>query len=281
MTMSAWARGRFGEHADDLYRLVPEALREAHELAAAAQAASGTKKMDPYGHTLKNTQHERLVAKAEASLPGIFTVVSPTGASYELLRHSGTRVLLYPWRFATSRADRREDARMRPSGTRRALLAGDAEDSQQLSLSHAELTEQELEDQLADDAAVMDELRSLARVVLVAYASNPTSLLSVGWGEEELTGEAGRLSWSHFESLSLSAAALSASSSSLAGSRFVPRSIGSVSASAPPGPRFDEASLKNDLGLRPRTPSDEEPVVESGPAQPTAGTINGSDGDQP
>ena len=64
MSASEWAVKRFGTAADDLVEAVPRAIRLAHEYAAAAQGASGTKHLDPYGHTLKNRQHECLVDEA-------------------------------------------------------------------------------------------------------------------------------------------------------------------------------------------------------------------------
>jgi len=267
VTVSPWARGLFGEHAEAVQKLIPEVLRRAHEFAAAAQSSSGTEKKDPYGHTLKNTQHECLVAGVAGQLPGSFTVFRPNGATYELVRFPETGVVLYPWRYGTSSADRRESARMQPSGTRQELLSGVAADSRQLTIDHARLSEQEVDAQLADDAAVMEELRTLARVVVVAYASNPKSLLSVGWGEADLTDERGSVHWRHWETLRLlpdsGKGDATANGSSSPPSRPLLRPVeGITTVPGAQGPCFDDPALDNDLGLQPRRTHSGEPSYE-------------------
>src|SRR5688572_13887181 len=98
MGVLEWAMRRFGaEAAAVLPGAVVAALAEAHGDAVAAQAASGTPKRDPYGHTMKNRQHECLVARVRAGeVPGA-EVIRPRGASFELVRIPATNAILFPW----------------------------------------------------------------------------------------------------------------------------------------------------------------------------------------
>lgn len=271
MTLTPWGRDLFGEQAAVVKGLVPEALREAHDFAAAAQGSSGTMKRDPYGHTLKNTQHERLVAAVAERLPGSYALFRPQGASYELVRFPETGVVLYPWRYGSSIADRRESARMQPSGTRQGLLAGVAADSRQLTIEHAHLSQEELDEQLDDDAAVLEQLRSLARVVVVAYASNPKALIRLGWGEADLIDERGSLHWRRWEDLPLLPdSGEGGGTGPVTGGSWPRPPLRPVEGITPElgavVPRFDDAPLDDEL-VRPRRPHSGEPTQEPEPIE--------------
>lgn len=285
MTVTPWVRGLFGEHAAVVQGLVPEALRQAHDFAAAAQGSSGTTKRDPYGHTLKNTQHECLVAAVAGRLPGSFAVFRPKGATYELVRFPETGVVLYPWRYGASVADRRESARMQPSGTRQGLLAGAATDSGQLTIEHARLSEREVDEQLSEDAAVLEQLRSLARVVVVAYTSNPKGLFSLGWGEAGLTDERGSLHWRQWEDLPEPGSGEGGGTATAGGGSWPRPPLRPVGGVTPePGAevaRFDDAPLDNDL-VSPRRPHGGEPTQEPESTEwRDTGTDQAADDDQP
>lgn len=268
MEISPWVRGLFGEHAPAVQSLVPAALRQAHDFAAAAQGSSGTLKRDPYGHTLKNTQHERLVAAVAQQLPACFAAFRPRGASYELVRFPENGVVLYPWRYGSSTADRRENARMQFSGTRQDLLTGAAVDPQ-LTIEHARLSVQEVHQQLDDDAAALEQLRSLARVVLIAYASNPRGLFTLGWGEADLVDERGSLHWRHWEDLpTLPASGEIGGATTVSTNGPRPGSPLRPLSAIVPKPeaevaRFDDAPLDDEL-VRPRLPGDGEPTQDPG-----------------
>jgi hypothetical protein len=191
----------FGDNADAVVRGVPRALARAHAFAADAQAHSGTDKQDPYGHTLKNTQHEQLVA-ALGVLPGA-ELFQPKGASYKLVRFPAQRTLVYPWRYAKSLSEPREEARMRVSEFRSDLLGGGVRDRSQLVLDQAHLSDEELAEQLEDDEALMRAVQDLSQVVLVPYVSNERGLLAVGLGAAKLLNGRGDLDWEHYEPLAL------------------------------------------------------------------------------
>jgi len=262
MSFPGWVADTLGEAASGLRDAVLVAIPQAHEDAVAAQAASGTRKRDPYGHTMKNRQHECLVA-AGGLVHGV-DVVRPRGASFELLQVSATKTVLFPWRYATSRRVARVDARMRTSSFRRDLLSsGDA--SAQLTLRHAGLSDDELEAQLAEDEAIVDELRRFAPVVTVGYASNPTELLDLGWGVAELLDDRGAVDWRHWEPLPWLSSARAAADGGQAPA-VAARPLHPVPAAEPDdrvATRFDRsAPLVDNLGLRPRSPLAGEPASE-------------------
>jgi hypothetical protein len=270
MIPSGWAVRRFGESAGPLQQAVVAAIAEAHADAVAAQVASGTRKRDPYGHTMKNRQHECLVERVRAGeVPGA-EVIHPRGAFFELVRIPATNALIFPWRYAVDGTVSREDARMRTSGVRRDLLAGVATGRGQLSLDHAEVADADLETQLAEEEALAAELRSFARVVTVGYASNPTGILDLGWGDAELVGEDGTVDWAHWEPLTAPAEVHRADGR---GQHTDPAGLRPAldPTAAPRQPRFDDVPLDGDFGLQPRGPLAGEPQPEAAPEAPGTG----------
>lgn len=200
--VSAWAEQKFGAVAPELRHRVTKAIVEAHALAADAQAASSTPKQDPYGHTLKNTQHERVV-EALRHVTGV-EIHRPAGSRHDLARLAGRRVTFYPLRYASDGRTSRENASVRMSAIRQHLLgAPDAIDPGQLTIDHADLTPQEIDEQLAADQEIIEQLGSLSCVVIIGYASSSRGIHDLGWGEGDL-GEDGQLRWRHWEPLPLS-----------------------------------------------------------------------------
>lgn len=262
MSASNWVTESLVAAAAGLRGAVLVAIPQAHEDAVAAQAASGTRKRDPYGHTMKNRQHECLV-KAGRSVDGV-EVIRPRGASFELLRVSATGTVLFPWRYATSTRVARVDARMRTSSFRRDLLSA-GEPTAQLTLEQASLSGDELEAQLAELDAVFDELRRYAPVVTVAYASNPTGLLDLGWGVAELLDDKGSVDWRHWESLpwqSSGRAAVGGQAPAELGSPLRP--VPSNGTDDRVSQRFDQsAPLVEGFGLTPRRPLAGQPSSEA------------------
>jgi len=271
MTFPGWVTDALGEPAAELRDAVLVAIPRAHKDAVAAQAASGTRKRDPYGHTMKNRQHECLV-EVGGLVDGV-EVIRPHGASFELLQVSATKTVLFPWRYATSSRVTRVDARMRTSSFRRDLLST-GEPTAQLTLEHAGLSDKELEAQLTEDEAIVDELRRFATVVTVAYASNPTGLLDLGWGVAELLDDRGAVDWKHWEPLPWLASARSSSGGQ------APAGVASPLRPAPTAEtgdrvpeRFDQsAPLVDDFGLTPRSPLAGEPSCEVAPEVDESGT---------
>ena len=265
MASSQWADQRFGDTAEALQDVVVAALAEAHGDAVAAQGASGTRKRDPYGHTMKNRQHECLVSRVrDGEVPGA-EVFRPRGAPLEMVRIPATNAVLFPWRYATDAKLDREDARMRTSGFRRDLLAASTDHRGQLDLEHARVDDDELEAQLAEEDALAAQLRTFARVVTIGYASNPTGLFDLGWGDAELVDEDGTVDWAHWESLTELLSARSAGDRRQLDAATARRQVadGTESQPATPStPRFDAVPFDADFGLQPRNPLAGEPQQE-------------------
>lgn len=270
MTESSWASDAMGEATAELRSALLRAIPRAHEDAVAAQAASGTAKRDPYGHTMKNRQHECLIEAGE-SVNGV-EVFHPRGASFGLLRVVSTGALLFPWRYATSTRVTRADAKMRTSGFRRELLSA-GEPMDQLTLEHAALTDDELEAHLAEQEAVVQELRRYATVVTIGYASNPSGLLDLGWGVVELVDEKGSVAWPHWEPLPwrLSSAAADHAEASPKVVRL--QSTATRDSDDQVAHRFDKsAPLVDDLGLTARGPLAGEPSSDAVTTDEETGT---------
>ena len=192
--------------------------------------------------------------------------------TFELVRLVDTRVTLFPWRYATNGKTSRRKVRMKPSGFRRDLLSGSDGPRDQMTLEQAELTEAEIEAQYAEEKAVWDQLRSLARVVTVAYASNPSGIIDLGWGDVELLDDDGTVKWLHWEPLSWTAKTVS---DDAAGHR--PQAVEPLETDErAPRPRFDDlGEADDDLPLRPRT-APGEPQREVEPPVEGTGTDDGS-----
>lgn len=262
MSSPDWVTKVLGDAAAGLRDAVLVAIPRAHEFASAAQAASGTRKRDTYGHTMKNRQHECLV-EAGTLVDGV-EAFRPRSASFELLRVTETSTLLFPWRYATSTQVARVDARMRTSTFRTDLLSS-GEVPAQLTLDHAGLDDAELEAQLAQDATIVEELRRLSPVVTIGYASNPTGLLDLGWGRAELRDDSGVVHWAEWETLPWRTGARGSLVGAQASAARTLRTVPTAGTDDLASQRFDQSTpLLDDLGLQPRVPSVREPWSEKG-----------------
>jgi len=266
---SRWAQDRFGAAAGDLALTVPAAIHRAHQRAIDAHAAAELETNDTYGVTLHVAQHEELVRLAR----GIEGVAIRKPAAVNASRFSfvvvdETAVVLYPWRYATERRKGREQAKLRPpvSDLRRTLLTLTARTiDPQLTLDDLERDYAQMEAEMAEEQAALDQLRRFGQVVTIGYASNPSAgLFDLGWGDLELVDEAsGDVIWHHWESLLLEGG--QAGEGGFRGSRDPGQ--------PPAGPgresRFDDAPLSEDFGLTPRSPLSEPPISEPerGPAE--------------
>lgn len=273
MPASQWAVERFGALADELRQVVPREVKRAHESAVAAQGASGTRHRDPYGHTLKNRQHECLVEGLRGT-EGI-SVFRPPGASFELVRLTATRVTLLPWRYGTNRAASRSKVRMKPSGLRRDLLSGPKDNPSQYSIEQADLSEAELEAQFAEHNDVWDQLRTLARVVTIGYASSPHGIYDLGWADVELLDDDGTINWLHWEPLTITDVRTADHAAGDGGGQRHLQAANTTDEGRPAaGPRFDDTGSDEDLPLRPRTVAG-EPHHEVEPPSAETGTDDG------
>jgi hypothetical protein len=263
---STWARERLGDEAAELGQAVASAIHQAHSRALAAHISSELASNDAYGVALHAAQHEELAA-ACGKLPGV-SIRKPQGirGRFGLVVRDLPPVVLYPWRYATDNAVPRERARLRPpvSDLRKSLLSLNTSSIPgQLTLDQAALDYVQLEAELAEEQALLDQLARFGQVVVIGYASNPgAGIFELGWGDLELVDEdRGRVVWRYWEELPPpgdQAAGGPISQPALPG------------AGGSPAGRFDDAPLEDDLGLKPRAPLTEPPVNEpERPVEPT------------
>ena len=272
---SAWARERFGDAAEPLRELVPQALQAAHQRAVNSQDGLATATNEPYG-LIWIVQHLELVAHLKG-LEGA-RVFKPKGARYELVMVGN--VVLYPWRYSDGTNVPLRHARFKNlSGVRRSLLAlaETAEDApEQMTLETASVPDEQLEAERAQALEDLRELTAQVRVVFVAYASNPYGgILDIKWGDATLADEDGHLDWSYDEPLPLASgpAAGEAPGAAATGPAGPARPSGPAGGAAPAAARFDSAPMDDiDLSLRP--PLSE---VDSEQQQDTGTTETGTD----
>jgi len=234
-----------------------------------AHISSTLRSNDAYGATLHVTQYEQLAEQAR-DIPGV-SIRKPTDVRcrFELVVLDNPPVVLYPWRYATDKSMLREKAKLRQpvSDLRKTLLALNANTiSEQLTLDQAQLDLEQFEAELAEEQAILEQLAKFGRVVTVGFASNPAGgIFDLGWGDVELVHEeTGGVIWRHWEQLP-------PPGDQAAGAD--PRQPLSPPDSRDRTGRFDDAPLKEDLGLVPRSPI-AEPLI-SEPERPEEDT--GSD----
>lgn len=267
---STWARARFGDATSEVAQAAHRAIHQAHNIALAAHLSGGLESNDTYGATMYVAQYEQLAAEA-AGIPGV-SIRKPKGVRgrFDLVVCEHPPSVLYPWRYATDKAAPRERARFRRpvSELRKTLLSlNDATINGQLTLDQAVRDPEELEAELAEEEAMLAQLAELGQVVFVGFASNPSGMFDLGWGDVELLDEqTGAVHWRYWEPLP-------PPGDEAAGG--LPRR---PAPSAPSdgqgrGVRFDDAAPEDDLDLKLRPPTAEPPISE--PEQPQEGT--GSD----
>jgi hypothetical protein len=271
VSASSWATSVFGSYAEIAQNAVVSGIREAHDDSLAAQLSSRTRRQDPYGHTLKNRQYECLIDHLRAAdIPG-FDVFSPTGAVFDLVRFNDTHTVLFPWRFASDQRVRHDTARMvasRTSHTRRDLLTvTSALDDDQLSLDDAAVADEELQVQNEERRQVEAQLRGMARVITIGYASNVSGIFELGWGEASLDGHDGTVTWAPWHPLTQLLVATRPSSETVTPApQTVPES--SSASTLTRGPRFDDAPLVGGFDLLPRQPFTGEPGTANSDGTP-------------
>jgi hypothetical protein len=271
MTPSVWARDRFGTAATDMITAVTLAIHEAHRLAMGAHVGGGLSSNDSYGSTLRVTQYEQLIEFTRDIAGVVIRKPAEVRSRFELVVRDDPPVVLYPWRYATDPTKAREKARLHPpvSDLRENLLTLTANTVElQLTLDQTALDPDQLDSELADEQAVLEQLAKFGQVVTVGFASNPSKgLYELGLGEVELVDKnTGKVIWHHWEELPR------------IGEGRLARAGRAKPPAAPQGDRnrtghFDDAPLNDDLGLRPRPPVGEPPSSE--PQQPAQHT--GSD----
>lgn len=263
----------FGANAADLLQAVSRAIHHAHGQALDAHVSGGLQSNDTYGATLHVAQYEQLV-EAVRNIPGVsIRRAADVNCRFELVVLDDQRVVLYPWRYANDRTTAREKAKMRQpvSDLRKTLLALTPNTiNGQLTLDDAELDIEEVDARFAEEALVLAQLAEFGQVVIIGFASNPTGLFDLGWGQAELIDPAkGTVKWTYWEQLPPPPAAGGADSATPR-TPLAPLNGGR-------GDRFDNAPLDDDLGLTARSPLAEPPVSEPEAPQSPTGTSEPED----
>ncbi|WAJ33023.1 hypothetical protein OUO20_18500 [Arthrobacter sp. FX8] len=253
--VGTWAEEAFAEAARDLSLLVPRAIRAAHAAALTAHVSAEMTSHDTYGHTLKVKQYEILVDYIR-DVPGV-TTRKPAGMRFELAVIPQTNVAILPLRYTTDPKEKREDSRLPSpvSDLRKSLLGLNSSAApRQLTIEHAFEDDDTLAVSLDELEDVDKQLRKFGRIVVVGYASNPTTgVWGIGWGDLEIEDQAtGEVLWKHWESLLDDATLPSLQDVSA-------RPVASV-VEAPT--RFDSTLDEDDFNLAPRVYGSETPLSE-------------------
>ncbi|WP_030016525.1 hypothetical protein [Curtobacterium sp. S6] len=191
----AWALRTLGVDGVLVREQIPAIIRNCHEKMANAQAEADMRHTGVYGQIWRKCLDEFVSVLGQ--LPSA-EIVPRRG--YRLVSFNG--VVLFPWRFAR---DRSTDIGSRPfavSESRISLFTQERDVAQQhldIEFEHSELSEEERL-LVASEAAKLEETLSSHRVVVVPFASNPSALHSIDWGEATL-GIDGSLTFEMMESL--------------------------------------------------------------------------------
>jgi hypothetical protein len=191
-----WALRTLGSDGVLVREKIPGIIQDCHEKLANAQAAAEMKHSGPYGYIWR-----RCLDEFSAVLGGLPSAELIKVGRHKLVAFNG--VVLFPWRYAKDRAAEASTRPFAVSESRVSLFSQQHPDSQDrlpIEFDHPELSAEE--HALLDEEAktLAETLNQQPRVVVVAYASNPSALHSVEWGEATL-GSDGYLTFESLESL--------------------------------------------------------------------------------
>ncbi|MRH92785.1 hypothetical protein GFY24_36120 [Nocardia sp. SYP-A9097] len=199
---TAWESAQFGELALEVRAAVWEALQAAHLRAVASQEGSGLSSNDAYGLMWLILPEE--LAKALSAVTLVRTP-RPKGARYCLTVLDESNLIIYPWKYGDTAYAPLESAKMNLSEVRKRLLAlGTGSASDQLSLDHAAMSDEEIDEQFQAEQDFLQDAADAGRLIVLAFASNPhAGVLRAFWGDASLGDGSGRLEWSHVEEIPL------------------------------------------------------------------------------
>lgn len=191
-----WALKTFGQDGVLIREQIPKIIQECHENMADSQAAAEMPHAGPYGYIWRKCLYE--FSRVLGKLPTAEVISVP---GYKLVSFNG--VVLFPWRYAKEGKIDVESRQFAVSGTRLSLFTqphGDPDSLLPIEFGHPELTVEDRD--YLDEAAktLSDAFGGNPYVVVVPYASNPSALHSIGWGEAAL-GADGYLTFEKFETL--------------------------------------------------------------------------------
>ena len=191
----AWALRTLGVDGVLVREEIPAIIRDCHEKMANAQAEADMKHAGVYGQIWRKCLDEFVTVLGRHPSAEI---VPQRG--YKLISFNG--VILFPWRFARERSTDIGSRRFAGSETRILLFRKERDLGQprfDIEFEHPELTEEERK-LLDAEASALEKALTSHRVVVVPYASNPSALHSIDWGEATL-GTDGYLTFASIASL--------------------------------------------------------------------------------
>ncbi|WP_024801667.1 hypothetical protein [Nocardia sp. BMG51109] len=193
-----WETSQFGHLALEVRGAVWRALGAAHLRALAGHKGSGLSSNDAYGLMWLILPEE--LAKELATVTAVRTP-RPKGARYCLTVLDESNLIIYPWKYGDTAYAPLESAKMNLSDVRKRLLAlGAAAGSDQLSIDHAAMSDEELAEELQAEEDFLHDAAEAGRLIVLAFASNPhAGVLRAFWGDASLGDDSGHLNWSHVE----------------------------------------------------------------------------------
>jgi hypothetical protein len=257
----AWARDRFGPSGPRVRELVPRMLRRCQMLMSGGQTFTELDAATVYGQMWLRV-HQEFAEVLVQEIPGARRI-RPYRANYRIAVVGS--VPIFPWRYAKDLTTNLDAARLGDptSDTRQAVFQGLPAAQPELTYEWSEPTRRRgdpagsdigqsvaAEETVADlRAGLQDVIAEHGPVVVVAYASNPTALHRIVWGDAALRSD-DTLAWGFREDLALSTAddageypLTTPAAASTDPLRMMPAS----------GRRFDSGPV-DEPALRPRSP---------------------------
>lgn len=191
-----WALRVLGSDGVLVREQISAIIRDCHDKMANAQAEADMKHTGVYGQIWRKCLDEFV-----AVLGRLRSAEVVRCRGYSLVAFNG--VVLFPWRFARERATDIGSRAFAVSNTRVSLFTQEPTSAQRrldIEFSHPELNEEERELLDAESKALEEALSNHPRVIVVPYASSPSALHSIDWGEATL-GANGCLTFAWTESL--------------------------------------------------------------------------------
>lgn len=226
---SPWAIGKFGDHAETLWKLVPAAMGAAVERQMDAHAASRLSTLQAFGGAWL-ARYEELVERLKG-LCGV-EVVKPAGAAFQLAVINGQALVLFRYADDLGTSHREPRATRRLNKLVRELLTEDGAAPEWVTDELFPISDATI----ASGAKLLGDLQPEGMVLVFFAANAKAGLLSLGWGQAAVVA-GGELDWGFTEVLPLPKL------SSPVGGRAVPVDGPRTASGGWPPPRFDDAPM--------------------------------------
>lgn len=197
--LSEYEIERFGDAAPSIRNGLIKVVHEAQDAAARAHAEQGWADRDAYSNVLRVALNRGLLRELK-DVPGIGTG-KPEGhrTRFELPVIHQTGVVLYWWRVPGDGKTAVSHARLRKTSLlqKHLLTFTPSAPDPQLTIDHADMTDEELEQQRLDEEQFRAEMSCVkGRTVVLWISASPDGLFDFGWGDTELVNATtGELTW--------------------------------------------------------------------------------------